>query len=98
NTPPALMQCGAVGFAVLGDKSGDPVFPRWVGYYNLWTAFMFLPGALVIFFHTGPFAWNGILAFWVVAVLFGAWFIVMTFVLLQAIKRTNRGAAEPVSS
>lgn len=95
NFPPALMQCLAVGFAVLGDHRERPVFPRWVGYYNLWTAAMFLPGGLVIFFHTGPFAWNGLLAFWLVAVLFGAWFIVMTWVMLTAIKQ-DRGAEPEV--
>src|SRR5262249_40311553 len=58
-TPPALMQCFSIGFAALEDRSEDPIFPRWVGYYNLWTGFLFLPGALVLFFKDGPFAWNG---------------------------------------
>ena len=88
NTPPALMQCFAIGFATLGDRGARPVMPRWVGYYNIWTALLFLPGGFVVFFKGGPLAWDGVIAFWMVAVLFGAWFIVMTFVILKAISRS----------
>ena len=88
NYPPALMQTMAVGFATLEQKGPNPLFPRWVGYYNLWTGFLFLPGGLILWFKHGAFAWNGALAFWLVAVAFGAWFVVMTVVLLRAIKRT----------
>lgn len=98
NTPPALMQCIAVGFAVLGDRSARPVMPRWVGYYNLWTALLFLPGGFVVFFKGGPLAWDGLFAFWMAAVVFGTWFIVMTYVLLKAITRAaqEQATAEPV--
>jgi hypothetical protein len=87
NTPPALMQCLSISGAVLTDRSGTSVFPRWVGYYNAWTAFLFMPGGLIIFFKHGAFAWNGLLAFWLVAVLFGTWFVVMSVMMMQAIKR-----------
>lgn len=87
NYPPALLQCLAIGLAAFTDKSSDPIFPRWVGYYNLWTAFLFLPGGFAVFFKDGPLAWSGVLAFWVPAVLFGVWFLVMCVVLYRAIDR-----------
>lgn len=59
------------------------VLPRWLGFYNLWTAFLTLPGLLLIFFRTGAFAWNGVLVFWVVATVFGGWYLVM-FTVLRA--------------
>ncbi len=43
---------------------------------------------MVVLFKDGVFAWNGLLAFWLVAVFFGAWFLVMTWQLLATI-RTN---------
>lgn len=86
NFPPALLQCFSISVAVFSRPEND-VFPRWIAYYNLWTAFLFLPGGLIIFFKTGAFAWNGLMAFWVVAVLFGAWFIVMSVVMMRAVKR-----------
>jgi hypothetical protein len=89
--PPIVVECISIAVAVMGDKAAKPVFPRWVAYYNLWTAFLFLPAGLLTFFKHGPFAWNGLLAFWMALVVFGAWFGVMFIVLRQAI---NRQAAE----
>jgi hypothetical protein len=83
--PPAVLQSVSIAVAVLGDKAAKPVFPRWVAYYNLWTAFLFLPAGLLTFFKHGPFAWNGLLAFWMALTVFGAWFGVMFYVLRQAI-------------
>ena len=96
NFPPAVMQALAIGFATLGDKRPQPVFPRWVGFYNLWCAFLFVPGGFCIFFKSGPLAWNGILAFWVAAVVFGSWFIVMSVVLMGAIRRQQQEEPGPV--
>lgn len=56
NFPPALLQCLAISGAVLTDRGETPVLPRWVGYYNLWTATDFIPAGLLIFFKHGPFA------------------------------------------
>ena len=83
---PAMAQCFSVGYAVVQDTSERPVFPRWVAYYNFWTAFLFLGGAVVFFAKSGPFAWNGLLAFWVPAVVFGLWFAVMFVVMRRAIR------------
>ncbi len=83
---PFLVQFTCIGLAVLSDRSEPPVFPRWVGYFNIWVAVLAVPGGLVTFFKTGPFAWNGLLAFWLPVVAFVIWFVVMFFVLLRAIR------------
>ena len=44
------------------------------------------PGGLITFFKTGPFAWNGLLAFWVPLVIFFVWFLVMFVALLKTIR------------
>jgi hypothetical protein len=46
----------------------------------------FLPAGLMTYFKTGPFAWNGILAFWLPLVAFAIWFNVMFIALQKAIK------------
>lgn len=84
---PAAVQTFAVGFAILGDTNSPPVFPRWVGFYSIWAALLYLPGALLTFFKSGPFAWNGLIAFWVGAAAFGSWYVVMFFMLRKAIKQ-----------
>lgn len=81
----AFVQNLALGFAVISDKRPRPVFPRWLGYFNFWIALLFVPGCLITFFKTGPFAWNGVIAFWVPAAIFGPWFfIVATYVIKAA--------------
>jgi hypothetical protein len=83
--PPIVIECISIALAALSDTRARPVFPRWVGYYNLWTAFLFLPAGLLTFFKHGPFAWNGLLSFWMALTVFGAWYVVMFVVLRQAV-------------
>ncbi|MET0547620.1 MAG: hypothetical protein ABWZ40_15075 [Caulobacterales bacterium] len=88
-TPAFLVQTFALGFAVLRDKSDNPVFPRWVAYFNFWIGILSLPGVLISLFFTGPFAWDGILAFWLPLAVFGPWMIVMLWVVLKAGRGVN---------
>lgn len=87
---PAVLQAIVIGVAILRDHRERPVLPRWVGYYNLWCAIGFTAGALVICFWDGPFAWNGIIAFWLALTIFGTWFVVMGAVLHRAINEQER--------
>jgi hypothetical protein len=84
---PAVIQNLSIGLAVLGDKAVPPIFPRWVGYLNFWMALLFVPAGLMTFFKKGPFAWNGLLAFWLPLVAFAIWFNVMLVMLYKAIQR-----------
>ena len=86
---PGLVQTLCLGFCIIGDKSSDPVYPRWLGYANFWIAFTFLPGALLPFFQSGPFAWNGIIGFWFVGAAFFTWILLMWFMTHRAIKNQN---------
>lgn len=82
----AALQNILIGACVLLDKSTHPVFPRWVGFLNFWIALLLVPGGLLIFFKSGPFAWNGILAFWLPASIYLIWLAIMTSVLIKAIR------------
>jgi hypothetical protein len=70
-------------------------FPRWFGYLTLWDALVLEVGVLAYLFKSGPFAWNGILAFWVAAGAFFSWMIVLAVLMVKAI---NRQLAEEQSS
>jgi hypothetical protein len=74
-----------IGVPILQDRRTVPVFPRWSGYYCLWTALLVTPGSLVPFFKAGPFAWDGIMSWWVPVAVLALWFFVMTPVLLRAV-------------
>jgi len=80
-----VVQDFAVGFTILGDKSPEPAFPRWLGYYNLWVGVLFMPGGLLTFFKVGPFAWDGLFVWWVPFLVFFSWYIVMFVMLRSAI-------------
>jgi hypothetical protein len=77
----------ALGFAIISDINKRPVFPRWVGFFNFWIALLFVPGCLLTFFKTGPFAWNGLIAFWVPACIFGPWFFIVSIYVMKAAKQ-----------
>ena len=81
----AVVQNVAIAGAIFGDRRSHPVFPRWVGYFNVWSAILFVPGILVYFFTSGPFAWRGLFAWWVPLSVFGIWFIVMVVTMLRVI-------------
>jgi hypothetical protein len=76
-----------LGMAILVDKNTTPVFPRWSGYYNLWCGLMYTPGGVAMCFKSGPFAWNGLIAFDLAVGTFFVWFVVMFPLLMRAIKQ-----------
>lgn len=81
-----FVQCIVVGVCVLKDTEAL-VYPRWLAYFNFWTAMLFLPGTLLYFFKTGPFAWNGLLVWWIPLSVFFGWFIVMCVMTIKAVDR-----------
>jgi hypothetical protein len=92
---PAVVQNVGIGLCILGGGEGRPEpYPRWLGYVNLWLAATLLPGILVPFFTGGPFTYRGIFGFWLVAVGFFAWIILMWWYTVRAIQRQASGAAE----
>jgi hypothetical protein len=72
------------GLIILGDRRPQPVFPRWIGYLTLWVAILLAPGNAVTFFKSGPFAWNGLIAFWIPAVAFGGLINVLAWAMIRA--------------
>lgn len=81
------------GVAILIDKRPQPVFPRWLGYVNIWLALTFTPASFLVFFKTGPLAWNGVLVWWLPVAAFLLWFLPNFIFLLKAV-----GSDDGVSS
>ena len=91
-TPVAMIVVwmASVGAAILGDRGEPPVMPRWVGYLSIWAALLSAPGFAAILFHSGPFAWNGLLVLWIPLAIFLVWWITLTVHLLRAISAEGR--------
>jgi hypothetical protein len=76
-----------LGLAVLLDARPTPVFPRWVAPFSFAMALLMVPSAGAAVFRTGPLAWNGAISFWLRNSAYGAFLVVMFFVVRAAIRR-----------
>jgi hypothetical protein len=86
--PEYLTQLITIAVVGLMDKRREPFLPRWACFATLWVAFIGDGGGLACFFKTGPFAWTGIIGFYIPITLFVLWvvFLLLPF-LVMAIKR-----------
>lgn len=75
-----------IALAVLSDRRATPVYPRWFGYFCVWTALLYCPASLDVFFQDGPLAWNGLFSWWLSLIAFFVWIVVTVVVTLRAIR------------
>jgi hypothetical protein len=92
--PFLIALCLFLAIAISFDAQDDPVFPRWVSYFNVAIAAALVPACFAGFTLSGAFAWNGFLSFWVRNVAISLWIVVMAIMLSKAIRlgRTAVGA------
>jgi hypothetical protein len=83
--PPFMAQNFSFAFAILCDSRDRPLFPRYLGYLNIWAPITFTPALCLPFFKSGPLAWSGLFVIWIPASLFVVQFIVNARALLRAI-------------
>jgi hypothetical protein len=74
----------ACGPAILLDKNN--VLPKWLGYYTVWQYVTELMAAPVWIAKSGPFAWNGLMTFWLAMVLYVSWQCIVYICIYRAIK------------
>ncbi|NIB38833.1 hypothetical protein HBA55_04505 [Pseudomaricurvus alkylphenolicus] len=84
--PPYALQMFAIAYAGLTSTAKREVIPRWFCYFNIWVALLTFPGMLAIIFFEGPFAWNGILAFYLPVSVFILYFPCSFWVFYRAVK------------
>lgn len=83
------------GLAILLDTSRAPIYPRWTGYVCLFMGLGQTSATFLVFFKSGPFAWDGIFSWWLPAAWFFTFFVVMTYATVQAINAQYRPNAVP---
>lgn len=79
------MQCVCIGWSILAHGNAATPYPRWLGYFNIWIAIGMASSSVIPFFKVGPFAWNGVVGFWIPAAVFGLWELVMGIMTLRAV-------------
>lgn len=74
----------ALGVAIL--PSETVVFPRWVGYLNLFVSVFMVEASLILFFKTGPFSQDGLFVFYLPMAIFFIWICTMSVLVSRAVK------------
>jgi hypothetical protein len=73
--------CLFLAVAIYLDDQEVPVFPRWVGLFNLVIAVALVPAGFAGMTLSGVLAWNGFLSFWVKNIAIAVWIVVMAVAL-----------------
>ncbi|MGV0790034.1 hypothetical protein ABQF33_24320 [Mycolicibacterium sp. XJ2] len=91
--PYLIAQCLVLALAIYWDRRDQPVFRPWVAHFNLLIAVALVPAAFGAVTFEGPFAWDGVLSFWVKNIAIAVWIVVMGVVLAQNIRRQRAEVA-----
>lgn len=94
--PYLIAQCLLLALAIYWDQQEQPVFTPWVAYFNLVIAAALIPATFAALSFDGPFAWDGVLSFWLKNIAIAVWILVMGVVLAQAIKQQRAMDKVPV--
>lgn len=73
--------------AILYDK--NDIFPKWFAYVTIWQIVTEVIATQMFVAHSGPFAWNGSLAFWWSVVVFSLWLGALIVLLKRATARES---------
>lgn len=85
----------STGLAIFSDTSDTPLYPRWAGYLCVFVGLVQIPPGVLVFFKTGPFAWNGLVSWWIPMFDFFGWIVAMTVLTVRAVDRRPEGVADP---
>lgn len=82
---PFILQYLTLAIAIFLDDRDEPAFPRWVGYLQVWVSLSFTPALLAFFMKDGPFAWDGLMVWWIPLTMFSVWFAILIFMVRRAV-------------
>lgn len=83
-----------LAIAILLDK--NRTYPKWFGYATVWQIVTEFIAALVFTFRAGPFAWNGLVSFYINTAVYVFWQVCQFYVLYKAVKRRPIGERTPI--
>jgi hypothetical protein len=97
--PFLIAQSLFIATAIYLDDEASRVLPKWMAHFNLVIAAAYVPAAFAPVAMTGPFAWDGLLSFWLKNFAVAVWIVVTAMVLgrkLYAERRAGQSLAEAV--
>ena len=88
--PPFLLQTLPLA-AVILLSTEQPLLPRWFAFLTILEDLILLPAMLAYFFHSGPFAWNGLFPYWLAIFGYGGWLVLAAILMVRVINKENAG-------
>ena len=76
-----------LAIAILYDR--NEIFPKWFAYVSIWQIITEVIATQMFVFPSGPFAWNGSIAFWWAVVVFSVWLMALIMLLRNAAARES---------
>jgi len=70
------------------DQRPEPMIPRWLTWLTFAGAVTLFFAAGPAFFKSGPFAYHGLLAFYLPVAIWGTYLTLTTWYMLKELKRT----------
>jgi len=90
----SLQMLGMAG-VIFTDRRLQPLLPRWLGWFSVFAGLLFVPLMLMPFFLHGPFAWNGLINYWIGFSGFFWWVLFLCIYVFKAIARIEAESALP---
>lgn len=81
------LQMVAAALVGLSDRNPTPLFPRWACFLTVWCGLSFLPASLTGVLKTGPFAWDGMLSYYIPYFCWLCWFTVASVYMIKDVRR-----------
>jgi hypothetical protein len=81
------VQMVAMALIGLADKSPAPLFPRWACFLSIWCGLSFAPASLTQYLKTGPFAWDGLLSYYIPYPAWLIWCAVISAYMIRDVRR-----------
>lgn len=83
------LQMLAAALVGLADRRAKPLFPRWVCFLTIWCGLSFIPASLTGVLKTGPFAWDGLLSYYIPYACWLGWFTTASICMIKEVKRRS---------
>jgi len=81
------VQMWAMAFIGLADRSASPLWPKWVCWLSIWCGLSFAPASLTQYLKTGPFAWDGMLSFYIPYAAWLVWCLVISVYMIRDVRQ-----------
>jgi hypothetical protein len=90
--PTASLQMIALAMAGYGDRSAHPAFPRGLCHFSILSAIVLAGAAGPAFTHSGPFAYDGALGYYIPLAFFAVWADACSVCMILHLRRQRSGA------